>query len=188
MSKIPLPRIKWSIKKVAVLIVVVVLAVLVLYFIHLGSSPNEGKIKINTVESADGSPIQYATLNTSYFSLLYPDKYTVVQDQPSVDYLVSYKSSTNSEQSLEITLKNAPDGGIVPSKEYQAYSKSSLYKMSNKFYGSETVDLAFNGKGKEEAALWLHGKYLLAIKMKDDLSEAGLKKQMNDMLASVVWR
>jgi hypothetical protein len=61
--------------------------------------------------------------------------------------------------------------------------------MSNALYQGEVVDIVKNTKGAPEtAAMWLHGGFLMIIKLTTADKSQAISGELKDMLASVQWR
>ena len=107
-------------------------------------------------------------------------------------YKLEAQAKDLSEESLgeiEVILRLAPDGGITLDKDYQAYLKdTNNYRMFNKFYHGEAIDIAVKTTGgTDQTALWLHGKYLLAVKIHKKANQVQLDSELKDILTSIQW-
>lgn len=185
----------WSFKK-RVLLAVSAMALLGIgYFIYFINSPSDADIKVANVESpVESSAASYLPLETPYFKLLYPGDYSLSAAQTAAPQIVSFKGAAadttpDKPQDLEISLKTAPYGGIVLDGDYRTYlAQPKQYQLSRRFFGAEIVDVAARISGNEVNALWLHGKYILVIKLRAQLEPKDLDQRLQDMLSSVQWQ
>lgn len=175
--------------------VIIILGGSLAYFIHVINSPAEGIIKVSTVESPivqTGSQ-NYQNLSTPYFTLLYPGEYPLKPGSANSPNILSYQASGHLQNqtntgTLVIELRRTPAGGITTDYEYKAFqSQPKVYKWSQKFYGAEIVDIATRQAGGEENALWLHGNYLLSVRLNAGLTAKALDQVVKDIISSVQW-
>ena len=163
---------------------------------HYANSPAVGTVAIkkNDNPNVSDSTTKFATLANGYFSLLYPTYLNPdlvsqeTKDTFTYDYFSRRDDSHKVKESLEVYLKKLPDGGLTLDQDYKNYvSQPKQYKLVNKYYGGELVSLAIRNSGAvERNAMWVHGDYLLIVKMtgadKDD-TEADVET----ILKSVQW-
>jgi hypothetical protein len=164
---------------------------------HNLKAPSEGQVALTNPDNSPHPKVsEYQTLETQYYSLNYSGSYT---QQPTdlppagiIDHKVlSYPIADLSDSStITVDIKAAPDGGITLDSTYDYYLKhQSQFSLSNKFYHSEAVDIARNKKGMPETtAMWLHGSFLMIIKLTTPSLHQDIDSELTDILASVQWR
>lgn len=161
------------------------------------SSPSYGQVALSTSDSSPTPKIaEYQTLTTTYYSVNYPGRYhQQASDLPpagTVDQKVLvYRLGGGLGQSkAEIDIKAAPYGGITMDSTYIYYQKHpELYKLSNGLYRGEIVDVAKSLKGPPETAgLWLHGGFLMIVKLTTPDQTQNINSELKDLLSSVQWR
>lgn len=177
-------------------IVVLVLAIGVLVWRNL-SSPGYGQISVVKADTTPTTKLpEYTSLTTNFYSVNYSERYAQkptdippagVLDQKILTYKLGGQSG---DSTIEINIKSAPDGGITQDGTYIYYQKHpSQYQLSNKLYQGEIVDLARNTSGQPEAAgLWLHGSYLMIVKLTTADKDQQIDNELKDLLSSVQWR
>lgn len=176
-----------------VIVLLVIYLVIVLARHHL-NSPAKGTV----IESPSATPTvknttDYTSLQTSYYSLLYPSDF-LPSLQKSPEAFLDYKPfAANAESAkpstLEIYVKPAPNGGISLDSEYKAIqSQHNIYKLSSAYYHGELVDIASRTSGgNERIALWMHNNYLLVIKISSPDKSLDIDKQLKTILSSQQW-
>jgi hypothetical protein len=184
-------------KLIVAVILVFVVAGLAWLFWHILNSPSYGEIKV--ASSSPNSKLvlpEYTTLQNDYFTLDYSKRYTAVPVEVGGGDVAYYKLvaqpkdiSADPLGEIEVILRLTPDGGVTLDKDYQLYSKDTKnYRMFNKYYHGEAIDIAAKTTGgTDQIALWLHGKYLLAVKVHKKANQAQLDSELKDILTSVQW-
>jgi hypothetical protein len=172
---------------------VVILLGFVLYLIHHANTPASGTVAVNTKagESAITDSTDYSTINNEFFSLLYPSDLNpdFPAQQPTgtlaYNFFAKRDAKQNITDSLEVYARLLPAGGVTLDSDYHAYlSQPEIYKLSQKFVRGEVVDVATKNKELlERNALWVHGRYLLILKLKGS-DKSTLDTQFNTILKS----
>jgi hypothetical protein len=161
------------------------------------SSPSYGQVAKTTEDTSPKTKLpEYTSLTTNYYTVNYSGRYSQQPtDIPPAGILdqkiLAYQLGGQAGQSrFEIDIKSAPDGGITLDSNYIYYQQHpTLYKLSNKLYRGEIVDIAKKTSGSpEEDALWLHGSFLMVIKLTTADKNQAIDTELKDMLASVQWR
>jgi hypothetical protein len=177
----------------AISLAVVILLGFIVYLIHHANSPATGTVAVNTKanESAITDSTDYSTINNEFFSLLYPSDLNpdFPAQQPTgtlaYNFLAKRDAKQNVTDSLEVYVRPLPAGGVTLDSDYHTYlSQPEIYKLSQKFVRGEVVDIATKNKDlPERDALWVHGKYLLILKLKGN-DKSTLDTQFNTILKS----
>lgn len=183
-------------KLYAVLAVLLLFGLAGLYVWRTLSSPNIGKVAItNNYPSPTARLPEYTTLTTNYYSLSYSESYTQQPAQLAPAGILDYKKLSKDlggagSSIIEITVKSAPDGGITLDSTYDYYlKKQDQFKFSNKYYHGEAIVIIKNIKGPPETAgLWLHGSFLMIIKITTPDKQQAIDTELKDILSSVQWR
>jgi hypothetical protein len=161
------------------------------------SSPGYGQVSIVKPDTSPTTKLpEYTSLTTNFYSVNYSQRYAQKPtDIPAAGLLdqkvLSYKlGGQPGDSTIEIDIKSAPYGGITEDGTYIYYQKRpSQYKLSNKVYQGEIVDIATSLNGQPEAtALWLHGSYLMLIKLTTADKDQSITSELNDLLSSLQWR
>ncbi|MBX4201412.1 hypothetical protein KW803_00750 [Candidatus Saccharibacteria bacterium] len=162
------------------------------------SSPNHGQIAVLSAETTPDTKLpEFTTLTTGFYSFNYSQRYnqipTDIAPAGILDQkILAYKLGGQPGQSkIEAIIKAAPYGGITLDSTYDYYLKhGAQYKMSNRLYGGEIVDIAKSKKGQppETIALWLHNGFLLTVKLTTADVQQKIDGELNDVLSSVQWR
>jgi len=167
------------------------------YVWHSLGTPGYGDIATLSPETTNQSRLpEYTTLTTAIYSLNYSERYdqdpTDVPPAGIIDYKsLSYKLGGQPGRSqIQIIVKAAPYGGIVLDSTYDYYAKHlDKYKLSNKYYHGEAIDIARSKSGAPEAAgLWLHDSYLMVVKITTADKDQDIDTELKDILSSVQWR
>jgi hypothetical protein len=186
----------WGWKRRLVVAVVAILVILVVYIMRQANSPAVGTVAINDKQST--APItdstDYSTLNNEYFSLLYPSDLSpdFADQKPAntlaYNFVAKRDAAQNITASLEAYARPLPNGGVTLDADYHNYqSQPELYKLSQKFIRGEVIDVATRDKGvHERGAMWVHGKYLLIMKLKGADKDT-LDTQFTTILKSIQW-
>jgi hypothetical protein len=187
-------RPRFSKKMAYIAIGVLLVGIVIAYGVHQLNSPATGTIsKVSLEPETLTDSTSYSTLNTSYYSLLYPSNlsqnYHAAQGG-ALEY--NYFNNTAGDRtttSLEVYAKPLPQGGITLDGDYKAYvADSKLYKAGKKVFGNDIVDIfSTEANGKERNALWEHGRYLLVIKLHGVAKNQDIDQQLNTILGSVRW-
>mgnify|MGYP000111889622 CR=1 FL=1 len=184
-------------KLYATLAVLLLFSLAGLYVWRTLSSPNIGKVAItNSYPSPTARLPEYTTLTTNYYSLNYSESYTQQPAQLAPAGILDYKKLSKDLgagagfSNIEITIKTAPDGGITLDSTYDYYlKKQDRFKFSNKYYHGEAIVIVKNIKGPPETAgLWLHGSFLMIIKITTPDKQQAIDTELKDILSSVQWR
>lgn len=161
------------------------------------SSPNYGQVAvINNQTTPDTHLPEYTALSTNFYTLNYSQRYNQVPTDiapPGVldQKILAYQLGGQPGKSqIEINIKAAPYGGIVLDKTYDYYTKHpNQYQLSNNLYQGELVDIAKSKTGKPEAVgMWLHGSFLMTVKITTPDKDQDIDGELKDLLASVQWR
>lgn len=161
------------------------------------NAPAKGDIKLaNSTPASRQKLPEYETLKNDSFTLNYSGKYVAVPVEAgggdTVVYAFESKTKDLSEtpkDKLSVILRPAPYGGITLDKDYKKYTaQQKVYKISNKFYHGEAIDLAIKQTGgTEQVAMWLHGDQIMIIKLTKPSDQKGLDPELKDILTSVQW-
>jgi hypothetical protein len=161
------------------------------------NGPNYGQVAVLSPDTTPTTKLpEYTTLTTNYYSVNYSQRYSQTpSDIPPGGILdqkiLAYNLGGQSGQSkIEIDIKAAPDGGITLDSVYDFYVKRlDRYKLTNKYYHGEAIDIARSVKGPPETAgMWLHGSFLMIIKLTTPDQKQNIDGELKDLLASVQWR
>jgi hypothetical protein len=165
---------------------------------HSLGTPNHGDIATIAADTTSQTKLpEYTTLTTNFYSLNYSQRYSQVPtDIPPAGVLdqkiLSYKLGGQAGQSrIEIDIKAAPDGGITLDSTYDYYAKHlAQFKLDSKYYHGEAIDTARSQAGTppEAAGLWLHGSWLMIVKITTDDPHQNIDAELKDLLSSVQWR
>jgi hypothetical protein len=176
----------------------VIILLLAGYFIwHSLGTPSHGTVAVIAPDTNSQTKLpEYTTLTTNYYSLNYSLRYSQVPaDIPAAGLLdqkiLAYKLGGQPGQSkIEIDIKAAPDGGITLDSNYDYYMKHpAQYKLSAKYYHGEAIDIARSTKGAPETAgLWLHGSWLMIVRVTTADPHQNIDGELKDLLSSVQWR
>jgi len=191
-------RKRLNIKKILVILAVAIfLLILFKYALHVMSSPAVGTVTLaKTTEKSQvlKDDTNYSSLSNDYYSLLYPSGLTA--DFPDVkpagaiayNFLSIRDNKHDVRNSLEVYIKNLPNGGITLDSDYKNYqSQQKLYKLSSKYMGGELVDVASRNSGTiERGGMWVHGNYVMIIKLKGT-DKSDTDTQFTTILKSVQW-
>jgi len=190
-------KLRFRKKTLVILLSILVLLGLFKGMLHFINSPVEGTVAVqrSTNPVVNTGNNDFVSLGNKYFTLLYPNFLTF--DLPehkttsnlSYDYLTSRDSANNVLTSLEIYVKPLPHGGVTLDEDYKKYqSEPKLYKFSRKYHTGELVDVATRNSGSiERNALWVHGDYLLVVKLKSSEKD-DMDTNLATILNSVQWQ
>lgn len=183
-------------KFLIVALIILLTGGLAIYTVHKLNSPAYGTISktTNSATTPITNSTDYSTLNTDYYSLLYPSQFSQNYHQVAAGAL-AYKYLTVQEgpqppaASLEVYIKQLPYGGITLDSDYKFYAANSAsYKASHKLHNTDEVDLfSKDTNGQERNALWAHGRYLLIIKLHGSTKGQDIDQQIKTITNSVQW-
>jgi len=176
----------------------VILIIMVGFVWHTLNAPNYGDIaKISPETTSTTKLPEYTTLTTNFYTLNYSERYQqAASNIPPAGVLdqkiLAYQLGGQPGQSkIEILVKAAPDGGVTLDSSYDYYLKHpEQFKLSNKYYHGEAVDIARSTKSvsPETTAIWLHDGYLMTIKITTADTQQDIDSELKDVLSSVQWR
>lgn len=164
---------------------------------HTLNAPNYGQVaKISPDTTPTTKLPEFTSLTTNFYTINYSERYSQAPtDLPPPGVLdqkvLAYQLPAIAGQSrIEIDIKAAPDGGITLDSTYDYYVKHlSQYKLSNAYYHGEAVDIARSTKGSPETAgMWLHGSFLMVVKLTTPDTSQNIDGELKDLLSSVQWR
>ena len=165
---------------------------------HGLGTPNHGTVAIIAPDTTSQTKLpEYTVLTTDFYSLDYSQRYSQVPtDIPGAGLLdqkvLAYKLGGQPGQSkIEVDIKAAPDGGITLDSSYIFYTKhSAQYKLSAKYYHGEAIDTARSQTSvpPETAGLWLHGSWLMIVKITTADPHQDIDTELKNILTSVQWR
>lgn len=174
--------------------VVVILLVFALSLWRGISGPNYGDIaKISQDTSRNTALPSYTTLSTNYYTVNYPENYKQQASDINPAGVIDKKTlaSHDGQTTIDITVKAAPYGGITEDSNYMFYVKNQpKYKLSNKYYHGEAVDLASSTvKPAEAAGMWLHNGFVITVKVASaNLSQRAVDQRLKDLLTSIQFQ
>lgn len=172
-------------------------ALLIFMIWHSINGPNYGQVAIIGPDTTTASKLpEYTTLTTNYYSLNYSQRYHQVPTDIAPAGLLDQKvlafqlGGQTGQSEIEVDIKAAPYGGITLDNTYDFYAKHPMqYKMSNKFYRGEAVDIARSIKGQPETtAMWLHNGFIMVAKITTADAKQNINTELMDLLSSVQWR
>jgi hypothetical protein len=165
---------------------------------HNLSTPNHGDIAVIAPDTTAQTKLpEFTTLTTNFYSLNYSERYSQVPTDLTPAGLLDQKvlaynlSGQSGQSKIEVDIKAAPDGGITLDSTYDFYVKHlTQYKLSNKYYHGEAIDIARSVKGvpPETTGMWLHGSWLMVVKLTTADPHQNIDGELKDLLASVQWR
>lgn len=164
---------------------------------HSLGTPGYGTVAVISPDTTSQTKLpEYTTLTTDFYSLDYSERYSQVPtDIPPAGLLdqkiLAYKLGGQPGQSqIEVDIKAAPDGGITLDSSYDFYAKHlAQYKLSAKYYHGEAIDIA-RSQGNtppETAGLWLHGSWLMIVKVTTADRHQDIDTELKNVLTSVQW-
>jgi hypothetical protein len=162
---------------------------------HSLAGPNYGQVAVISPDTTPTTKLpEYTTLTTNYYSINYSQSYTQQpSDIPPAGILdqkiLSHGAGQSGQSRIEIDIKAAPDGGITLDSTYDYYLKHQpQFKLSNKYYHGEAIDIARSTTGPPETAgMWLHGSYLMIVKITTPDNKQNIDGELKDLLSSVQW-
>jgi len=164
---------------------------------HSLGTPNHGDIAVVAPDTGPHTALpEYTTLNTSYYSLDYSQRYSQLPTNVPLPGLVDqeiliHKLFGSGQSKIEVDIKAAPDGGITLDSTYDYYAKhQTQFKLGSKYYHGEAIDTARSlpGAAPEAAGLWLHGSWLMIVKITTPDTHQNIDQELKDLLSSVQWR
>ncbi|MBX4197498.1 hypothetical protein KW801_03005 [Candidatus Saccharibacteria bacterium] len=176
--------------------ILILLAIVSLIWRNL-SSPSVGQVAIaNTPTGPTQKLPEYTTLSTNFYSLNYSQRYSQqatdippggVLDQKVLSYKLGGQPGNST---IEVLIKSAPYGGITLDSTYDYYLKhQTQFKLSNKFYHGEAIDIARSTKSSPETTgMWLHDSFLMIVKITTPDKSQNIDGELKDILTSVQWR
>lgn len=191
-------------RKVGVSIVAVIL-ILVGVIVHYLDAPAEG----HTIPATDAAKVVKATtkppaspaqqLTNDFFSLSLPPGYNVQSHQPTPSNLLFNQMITKpggfGTLIIAISIANMPSDGLDGDTSYTFRAQQpSVYQMSTKNYGGDTVHIASDSQTSSVVAFWPHGSYLATVSISsgtDAPSGDGNQDELNSLqplLAAWQWQ
>lgn len=192
----------WRRKKLlAAIFVLMFLSVVTIKAIQAMNSPSKGKIidvppPAETAEEMAKKSIN--TLDTRYFTMLYPGRYRLTENQPKSPGLIDYWTLTalsdadSPSAQVGITIKNMTGASIEDESAYQSYSlNKDKYIKESVSYGNiqAIVFTRQNQPGSQQIAFIAKSHTVVTIALTSSFSTGQtLKNEFSYMLESFAWK